>query len=109
MEPIEKWWTAVLSDENFLIGGRILESDEINRKSKSDLLDSFNEYSREHKPTHRNWEARRFCCQFKKLVLFTLDKRTGSGPREYQFPSTSECKKYFAEKYSLSSEVFEIN
>ena len=109
MEPIEKWWTAVLSDENFLIGGRILESDEINRKTKQDLLDSFNEYTKEHKPTHRNWEARRFCCQFKKLVPYTLEKRTGSGPREYQFPSTNECKLYFADKYSLSSDVFEIN
>jgi hypothetical protein len=109
MEPIEKWWTAVLSDENFLIGGRILESDEINRKAKSDLLENFNEYTKEHKPTHRNWEARRFCCQFKKLVSFTLDKRTGSGQREFEFPSTNECKNYFIEKYSLSSEVFEIN
>ena len=109
MEPIEKWWTAVLSDENFLIGERILESDEINRKTKQDLLDSFNEYSRELKPTHRNWEVRRFCGQFKKLVLYTLEKRTGSGPREYQFPSTNECKLYFADKYSLSSDVFEIN
>jgi len=109
MEPIEKWWTAVLSDENFLIGERILESDEINRKTKQDLLDSFNEYSRELKPTHRNWEVRRFCGQFKKLVPYTLEKRTGSGPREYQFPSTNECKSYFAEKYSLSSDVFEIN
>jgi len=109
MEPIEKWWTAVLSDENFLIGERILESDEINRKSKSDLLDSYNEYTREHKPTHRNWEARRFCGQFKKLVSFALEKRTGSGPREFEFPSTNECKLFFAEKYSLSSEVFEIN
>ncbi len=109
MEPIEKWWTAVLSDENFLIGGRILESDEINRKAKSDLLESFNEYTKEHKPTHRNWEARRFCCQFKKLVSFTLDKRTGSGPREYQFPSLNECKLHFTDKYSLDRDLFEIN
>ena len=109
MEPIEKWWTAVLSDENFLIGERILESDEINRKTKQDLLDSFNEYSRELKPTHRNWEVRRFCGQFKKLVPYTLDKRRGSGPREYQFPSLNECKLYFADKYSLDSNVFEIN
>ena len=109
MEPIEKWWTAVLSDENFLIGERILESDEINRKTKQDLLDSFNEYTKEHKPTHRNWEVRRFCGQFKKLVPYTLEKRTGSGPREYQVPSTNECKSYFADKYSLSSDVFEIN
>ena len=109
MEPIEKWWTAVLSDENFLIGERILESDEINRKTKQDLLDSFNEYTKEHKPTHRNWEARRFCCQFKKLVPFANEKRTGSGPREYQFPSLNECKLHFADKYSLDSDVFEIN
>ena len=109
MEPIEKWWTAVLSDENFLIGERILESDEINRKTKQDLLDSFNEYTKEHKPTHRNWEARRFCCQFKKLVPFANEKRTGSGPREYQFPSLNECKLHFADKYSLDTEIFEIS
>ena len=109
MEPIEKWWTAVLSDENFLVGGRILESDEINRKTKLDLLDSFNEYSREHKPTHRNWEARRFCIQFKKLVPFAIDIRSGSTPRELEFPSTNECKSYFADKYSLGSDIFEIN
>ena len=109
MEPIEKWWTAVLSDENFLIGGRILESDEFNRKAKSDLLESFNEYTKEHKPTHRNWEARRFCCQFKKLVSFTLDKRTGSGQREFEFPPLNECKLFFAEKYSLDTEIFEIS
>ena len=81
----------------------------INRKTKQDLLDSFNEYSREHKPTHRNWEARRFCCQFKKLVPFANEKRTGSGPGEYQFPSLNECKLHFADKYSLDSDVFEIN
>ena len=55
------------------------------------------------------WEARRFCGQFKKLVSFAFEKRTGSGPREFEFPSTNECKLFFAEKYSLSSEVFEIN
>ena len=38
-----------------------------------------------------------------------MDKRRGSGPREYQFPSLNECKLYFADKYSLDSDVFEIN
>ena len=109
MGLIEKWWFEVLSDENFLIGGKILESDENNRKAKSDLLDSFNEYTKDHKPTHRIWEARRFCSQFKKLVSFAMEKRRGSGPREYEFPSTNECKLKFAKKYSLSSDVFDIN
>jgi len=38
-----------------------------------------------------------------------MDKRRGSGPREYQFPSLNECKLHFADKYSLDSDVFEIN
>ena len=109
MEPIEKWWLEILSNEDFLIGGKILNFDENNRAAKSDLLYSFNEHTKAYKPNHRNWEARRLCSQFKKLVPFAMDKRRGSGPREYQFPSLNECKLYFADKYSLDSNVFEIN
>ena len=109
MEPIEKWWLEILSNEDFTVGGKILNFDENNRAAKSDLLYSFNEHTKAYKPNHRNWEARRFCCQFKKLVPFANEKRTGSGPREYQFPSLNECKLYFADKYSLDSNVFEIN
>jgi hypothetical protein len=46
-------------------------------------------------PSHRYWEARRLCSQFKKIVPFAMDKRRGSGPREYEFPSLNECKLYF--------------
>ena len=109
MEPIEKWWLEILSNEDFLIGGKILDFDDMNRVAKADLLYSFNEHRKAYKPNHRNWEARRLCSQFKKLVPFTMDKRRGSGPREYQFPSLNECKLYFADKYSLDSNVFEIN
>jgi len=109
MEPIEKWWLAALSDEDFFIGGKILNLDENNRAAKSDLLNSFNEHTKAYKPNHRNWEARRLCIQFKKLVPFAMDKRRGSGPREYEFPSLNECKLFFADKYSLDSDVFEIN
>ena len=109
MEPIEKWWLEILSNEDFLIGGKILNFDENNRAAKSDLLYSFNEHTKTYKPNHRNWEARRFFPQFKKLVPFAMDKRRGSGPREYEFPSLIECKLYFADKYSLDSDVFEIN
>ena len=109
MEPIEKWWLEILSNEDFLIGGKILNFDENNRAAKSDLLYSFNEHTKTYKPNHRNWEARRLCSQFKKLVPFAMDKRRGSGPREYEFPSLIECKMYFAEKYSLDTEIFEIN
>jgi len=109
MEPIEKWWLAALSDEDFFIGGKILNLDENNRAAKSDLLNSFNEHTKAYKPNHRNWEARRLCSQFKKLVPFAMDKRRGSGPREYEFPSLNECKLFFADKYSLDSDVFEIN
>ena len=38
-----------------------------------------------------------------------MDKRRGSGPREYEFPSLNECKLYFAEMYSLDTEIFEIS
>ncbi len=107
MEPIEKFFFEFISNEDFKIGGEILNVDEVNRVSKSNLLYSFNEFSREHKPNHRNWEARRFFPQFKKLVPFANDKRRGSGPREYEFPSLNECKLYFAEKYSLDTDIFE--
>jgi len=109
MEPIEKWWLEILSNEDFTVGGKILNFDENNRAVKSDLLYSFNEHTKAYKPNHRNWEARRLCSQFKKLVPFAMDKRRGSGPREYEFPSLNECKLYFADKYSLDSNVFEIN
>jgi hypothetical protein len=109
MEPIEKWWLEILSNEDFTVGGKILDFDEINRVAKSDLLYSFNEHTKAYKPNHRNWEARRLCSQFKKLVPFANDKRRGSGPREYEFPSLNECKLFFADKYSLDSDVFEIN
>ncbi len=42
MEPIEKWWLEILSNEDFLIGGKILKFDENYRAAKSDLLYSFN-------------------------------------------------------------------
>ena len=109
MEPIEKWWLEILSNEDFTVGGKILDFDDINRVAKSDLLYSFNEHTKAYKTNHRNWEARRLCSQFKKLVPFAMDKRRGSGPREYEFPSLNECKLFFAEKYSLDSDVFEIN
>jgi len=60
-------------------------------------------------PAHRYWEARKLCSQSKKIVPFAMDKRRGSGLREYEFPSLNECKLYFADKYSLGSDIFEIN
>jgi hypothetical protein len=109
MEPIEKFFFEFISNEDFKIGGEVLNFNEVNRVSKSDLLYSFNQYSREHKPNHRNWEARRFFPQFKKLVPFANDKRRGSGPRECELPSLNECRLFFAEKYSLDTEIFEIS
>ena len=38
-----------------------------------------------------------------------MDKRRGSAPREYEFPPLNDCKSFFADKYSLDSNVFEIN
>ena len=106
---IQRWWLEILSNEDFTVGGKILNFDENNRAAKSDLLYSFNEHTKAYKPNHRNWEARRLCSQFKKLVPFAMDKRRGSGPREYEFPSLNECKLYFAEMYSLDTEIFEIS
>ena len=60
-------------------------------------------------PAHRYWEARKLCSQSKKIVPFAMDKRRGSGLSEYEFPSLNECKLYFADKYSLDSNVSEIN
>ena len=109
MEPIEKWWLEILSNEDFLVRGKILNFDAMNRVAKLDLLHSFNEHTKVYKPKHMDWEARRLCTQFKKLVPFANDIRSGSTPREYEFPSLNECRLFFAEKYSLDSDVFEIN
>ena len=38
-----------------------------------------------------------------------MDKRRGSGPREYEFPSLDECKSFYKEKYSVDDNFFEIN
>lgn len=109
MDILQKWWVDVLSDENFTIGEKILHIEQDNRVPISDLSTSFDEYAKEHNPRHRLWSVKRFCGQFRKLVSNVEIKRVGSGPREYQFPSLNECKLYFADKYSLGSDIFEIN
>jgi hypothetical protein len=109
MDILQKWWVDILSNEDFLIGGKILNFDENNRAAKADLLYSFNEHTKAYKPNHRNWDARRLCSQFKKLVPFAMDKRRGSGPREYEIPSLNECRLFFVEKFSLDTEIFDIN
>ena len=109
MDMIQKWWVDVLSDENFTIGEKVLDLEDYNRIVISDLSTSFDGYAKEHNPKHRLWSVQRFCGQFRKLVSNVEIKRTGSGPREYQFPSHNKCKLYFADKYSLESDVFEIN
>jgi hypothetical protein len=109
MELIEKWWLEILSNEDFLIGGKVLDFDDINRVARLDLLNSFNEFSREHKPTHWNWSARRFFPEFRKQIPFANNLRSGSTPRKCEIPSLNECRLFFADKYSLDSDVFEIN
>ncbi len=109
MDILQKWWVDVLSDEDFTIGEKVLDLEDYNRIVISDLKTSFEEYAKEHNPKHRLWEVKRFCGQFRKLVSNVDVKRNGSGPREYEFPSLNECKLYFADKYSLDSNVFEIN
>ena len=109
MDMIHKWWVDVLSDENFTIGEKILHFEQDNRMPISDLSTSFDEYAKEHNPRHRLWTVKRFCGQFRKIVPNVDVKRSGSTPREYKFPSINECKKYFSEKYSLGSDLFEIN
>ena len=109
MDILQKWWVDVLSDENFTIGEKILHIEQDNRVPISDLSTSFDEYAKEHNPRHRLWSVKRFCGQFRKLVSNVEIKRVGSGPREYQFPSLNECQLFFTDKYSLDSDVFEIN
>ena len=109
MDMIQKWWVDVLSDEDFTIGEKILHFEQDNRMPISDLSTSFDEYAKEHNPRHRLWSVKRFCGQFRKIVPNVDVKRSGSTPREYKFPSINECKKYFSEKYSLGSDLFEIN
>jgi hypothetical protein len=109
MKVVEKWWLEILSNEDFLIGGKVLDFDDINRVANSDLLKSFNEYTLEHKPNHRKWGPREFLPQFKKQIPFEKPRRIASRGRECEFPSLNDCKLYFAEKYSLDSDVFEIN
>ena len=99
---------TILGDDCDL-GGKILDFDDNNRVANSDLLKSFNEYTLEHKPNHWNWGPRQFLPQFKKQIPFEKPRRIASGGRECEFPSLNECKLYFAEKYSLDSDVFEIN
>ena len=55
------------------------------------------------KPTNRLTEL-----SIKQLVPFAIDKRIGSGSREYELPSINECRFFFAEKYSLDIDIFEI-
>ena len=109
MDILQKWWVNVLSDEDFTIGEKILDLENCNRIIISDLTTSFDEYAKEHNPKHRLWSVKRFCGQFRKLVSNVEVKRSGSGPREYEFPSLNDCKLFFAEKYSLDSDVFEIS
>jgi hypothetical protein len=109
MEPIEKWMLEILSNPDFLIGGKILDFYDINRVARLDLLKSFNEYTLEHKPTHWNWTPRRFFPEFRKQIPFANDLRSGSTPRECEFPSINECRLFFVEKFSLNAEIFDIN
>ncbi len=109
MDILQKWWLDVLSDEDFKVGGKILDFDDINRVARLDLLNSFNEYTLEHKPTHWNWSARRFFPEFRKQIPFANNLRSGSTPRKCEIPSLNECRLFFADKYSLDTEIFEIN
>jgi len=44
-----------------------------------------------------------------KKIMFPVQKNSPFCNGEYEFPSLNECKLYFADKYSLDSNVFEIN
>ena len=109
MDMFQKWLFDVLSNGNVTIGEKVLDLEQDNRVPISDLSTSFDEYAKEHNPRHRLWSVKRFCGQFRKLVSNVEIKRVGSGPREYQFPSLNECQLFFTDKYSLDSDVFEIN
>jgi hypothetical protein len=86
----------------FYFGGKI------DRVDKSDLLYSFNEHTKAYKPNNRNWEARRLCSQFKKLVHFSIEKRRGSGAENSNSLHLMSANCFFADKYSLDSNIFGI-
>ena len=109
MDMLNKWWFDVLSDKDFLIGRKLLNFDDDNRVVISDLSNSFNSYAKLLNIRHRHWSVQMFCGHFRKLVPNVDVRRRGSTKREYQFPSLNECKMYFREKYSLGSDLFEIN
>ena len=109
MDILQKWWVDVLSDEDFKIGKLVLDLENYNRIFISDLTTSFDEYAKDHNPKHRLWSVKRFCGQFRKLVSNVKVIRIGSGPREFEFPSQNECRLFFAEMYSLDTDIFEIN
>ena len=109
MELIEKQWLEILSNEDFKVGRNALDFDDINRVDNSELLKSFNEYTLGHKPNHWNWGARQFHPQFKKLVPFAKVIRVASLGRECEIPSINECRLFFVEKFSLDTEIFDIN
>ena len=87
----------------------LINFDEENRVVISDLSNSFNSYAKMLNIRHRHWSVQMFCGHFRKLVPNVDVRRRGSTKREYQFPSLNECKMYFREKYSLGSDLFEIN
>ena len=109
MKPVEKWWLGILSNEEFQMGEMKLNFDVDNRVVISDLSNSFNSYAKLLNIRHRHWSVQMFCKHFRKLVPNVDVKRSGSTRREYQFPSLNDCKLFFADKYSLDSDVFEIN
>jgi len=109
MKPVEKWWLGILSNEEFQMGEMKLNFDVDNRVVISDLSNSFNSYAKLLNIRHRHWSVQMFCKHFRKLVPNVDVKRSGSTRREYQFPSLNECKKYFRDKYSPGSDLFEIN
>ena len=109
MKPVEKWWLGILSNEEFQMGEMKLNFDVDNRVVISDLSNSFNSYAKLLNLRHRHWSVQMFCKHFRKLVPNVDVKRSGSTRREYQFPSLNECKKYFRDKYSPGSDLFEIN
>ena len=109
MDIFENWWFYILSEKDLFTGNKLLNFDEDNRVAIRDLSNSFDEHAKQHNPRHRLWSQKRFCGHFRKLVPNVESTRIGSSPREFKFPSLNECKLFFANKYSLDSDVFEIN
>ena len=108
MDILHKWSVDVLSDEDKTIGDKVLDLEKYNRIFISDLTTSFDEYAKEHNPKHRLWSIKIFCGQSRKIVSNVELKKRVRSLRECELSSLNQCRLFFADNYSLDTEIFNI-